>query len=253
MYTPLYLSLLMFRRFIRPLAFLALFHCLVLGIPIDDEFALARRAPGPLSKPPVPSPSDLAPHLIVPGPDQCMFYTGGTWQAAQIYAKGNGRKILADLDKDGWATPSVTDSSGNKVYAPTCPLSMEYQSPYRAAGVGWDLSDVNAYWKSISEAMADICEGTVEVAFPNDSGKSPADSIFTTVEFEAMTGGPAPNGGSPPRPVTKISRIVLKKGVADGQLQSTLVDGTSVSPLTSQIWPPSACGTPPPWLGIIAV
>lgn len=54
-----------------------------------------------LSKPPVPSVSELKSHLLSPDRDEWMFFTGRTLQAAQTYADANNKVLLGDLSRNG--------------------------------------------------------------------------------------------------------------------------------------------------------
>lgn len=103
------------------------------------------------SKPPVPSVSDLHPHLVDVPENRCMFYTGGTLVAAAQYADNNDLFVLGDLDKDGWAAPSQKDDQGEDDYNAQCPMSWAFQEPLIATGANWDGSDRDAYFDNLSK------------------------------------------------------------------------------------------------------
>ncbi|KAF2122508.1 hypothetical protein BDV96DRAFT_560918 [Lophiotrema nucula] len=177
-----------------------------------------------LDKPPVPSASDLRPHLEDVPSGSCMFYTGGTLTAAQQYADAHDLFILADLDKDGWAAPSDDhkDEDGEADYNPDCPMSWAFQKQYVAAGVGWEEADRDAYFDSLSEAFAQKCNGDIILALPPNS-QIPQDSVFARVEWPVLQFNPT---------VTKISAVLLNQG--DG------ADGTPISGPT-EFW--RRCGS----------
>ena len=158
-----------------------------------------------LTNPPVPGVAELKTHLNVPDPDTCMFFTGGTYNAAQTYADNNGKKLLASLDKDGWAATTVDDDApddDNGDYAADCPISDTVQIPLKAAGLGWGDTELDSYWDNMSQAFTEICSGTVLLGLP-PSLEIPSDSVFARIEFPVIKAG----GG-----INRIDSITLGVG-----------------------------------------
>ncbi|KAF4310453.1 hypothetical protein GTA08_BOTSDO12650 [Botryosphaeria dothidea] len=126
---------------------------------------------------PVPSVEVLKKHIRDPLPDTCVFYTGGTFEAASLYAAQAGKNILPDLDIDGWASPP---------YADACPLSMKFQQDLMSTGgVGWTEKDEYQYWDNMSQAFAEECVGDAFLVV-NQARQLPASSHFVHTELPTI-------------------------------------------------------------------
>lgn len=154
-----------------------------------------------LTKPPIPSVSELKTHLLTPERNDCMFFTGKTMVAAQAYADDNNKFLLGDLDKDGWAAPNDKNE-----FSDDCPLSFKFQEPYLDEDVGWGQSDLDGYWDNMSQAFTEICSGTILLAIP-PSAEIPPDSVFARIEWPTIRAGGE---------IDRIDVIKLGTGEADG-------------------------------------
>lgn len=181
----------------------------ILLLPITLSFPLdARPASDNLIKrldiPMVPSAMELAPHIINLPHSTCLFYTGGTLDAADNYANLNDLFLLGDADSDGWAGPSpdYPDEFGEDDYNPACPMSWAFQKPYSAAGVGWGQAERDQYFDNLSEAFARKCTGEILLVVPPDE-TVPKDSVFYRIEWPIILQSTA---------VTKMSTVILESG-----------------------------------------
>jgi hypothetical protein len=199
-----------------PQAFALLLLPIASSLPLDAHSTLVELSKR-LDKPPVPGASDLRPHLIDIPEGRCLFYTGGTLDAASDYADKNDLFILGDLDKDGWAGPSdeYKDEEGKDDYNPQCPMSWAFQKQYVAAGVGWGKAERDQYFDNLSEAFAQKCNGDVYLALP-PSRQIPEDSVFYRVEWPVLRNNPT---------VNNLIAVVLQTG---GNVKRAPPPGTEV-------------------------
>lgn len=207
----------------------------LLLLPIASSFPYHPSSPlGELSKrldkPPVPSVAELSGHLRDPDRDTCMFYTGFTHEAAELYAEDNDLVTMGVLDIDGWVDMSLKyadpEDPDEPLYNPECPLSDAFQQAYHAEDVGWSDEDGELYFDRMSEAFARKCSGEVFVSLPPTGGVEPS-SVFYRIEFPVLT-----RAGTP---VTKITAVHLLTGE----------DPDNGDPLQEEytIWP--MCGSTP--------
>ncbi|RDW66957.1 hypothetical protein BP5796_09706 [Coleophoma crateriformis] len=188
-------------KFLINLLTFSLLSSVALGFPITDGPPTLLKC---LEKPPVPSVETLKAHLNVPAKDTCMFFTGQTMVAAEIYAESQTpeKEVLLNLDIDGWA--AYEENSDD--YAPECPLSFAYQEPYLVAGVGWVQIDLDQYWDNMSQAFTEICSGSITLSIP-PSAEIPRDSVFARIEWPAIQRG---------NNIDSIYAVKLDTGDADG-------------------------------------
>ncbi|KAF1972961.1 hypothetical protein BU23DRAFT_568787 [Bimuria novae-zelandiae CBS 107.79] len=140
-----------------------------------------------LDKPPVPNSQELLAHFDRVPLNSCLFYTGGTLDAAVKYGETNTLFLINELDLDGWTTQSedTPNEFGDSDYAPDCPMSFAFQQPYFDAGVGWGKDEHAKYWDNLSEAIALKCRGDAYLALP-PALTIPEDSVFARMEFSAL-------------------------------------------------------------------
>lgn len=149
------------------------------GSPVNRELPLARLSTRD-TKLPMPTVSELKGHLNTPGPNECMFYTGGSQEEASEYAEENGLKMLSDFDKDNWALPRADGQD----YADDCPMNWDFQEAL-APSARWDSSDQPIYFDVLSEAYTELCSSTVMLGL-TPGGGIPIDSVWARIEFPVI-------------------------------------------------------------------